>query len=213
MTLGAMPVLAHSLSAFQDSALVDEIVVVTREDRIAEITELCKKYRMDKVTKVIAGGSTRAESALKGVSAVKSSAELIAIHDGARPLVTQELILRTVTAAKKYLSAVPVVKSTDTLKSVNEAGFITGSIDRDTTVRVQTPQVFDAMLIKGALTHAVQHNTPITDDCSAIEHMGAKTYTVAGDEDNIKLTTPRDVLLAAAILKDRGAYLADRSRL
>lgn len=212
MKLGRMPVIAHTLAAFQDSPAVEEIVVVTRSDMVDELTELCKKYGFDKVSKIICGGATRMESALAGVSAVKSSAKLIAIHDGARPLVTQELIVRTVAAAKKYLSAVPVIKSTDTLKTVNPDGYITGSVDRETTVRVQTPQVFEAMLIKGALTNAVKRGAVYTDDCSAIESMGAKTYTVMGDEDNIKLTTERDVITAAAILKDRGDYLADRSR-
>lgn len=213
MELGRMPVIAHTLAAFQDSPVVDEIVVVTREDMIEEISEICKKYGFDKVSKVIRGGATRMESALEGVSAVKSAAKLIAIHDGARPLVTQELIVRTVAAAKKYLSAVPVVKSTDTLKTVNSDGYIVGSVDRETTVRVQTPQVFDAMLIKGALTNAVKRGALLTDDCSAIESMGAKTYTVMGDENNIKLTTARDILVATSILRDRGDYLEDRTRI
>lgn len=212
MNLGAMPVLAHTLSAFQDSALVDEIVVVTRMERVEEIAELCKKYGIEKVSKVIGGGATRTESALAGVSAVKSSADLIAIHDGARPLVSKDLIERTVYAAKAKLSAVPVVASTDTLKIVDDNNVIVGGIDRSHTVRVQTPQVFDATLIKGALTKAVKDGVAVTDDCSAIECMGVKTYTVEGEETNIKLTTPSDVVLAAAILKDRGDYLADRAR-
>lgn len=212
MNLGAMPVLAHTLTAFQDSPFVDEIVVVTRMEKVEEIAELCKKYGAEKVSKVIGGGATRMESALAGVSAVKSSAKLIAIHDGARPLVGQELILRTVCAAKEHLAAIPVIASTDTLKVVDDKNFVVGSVDRTSTVRVQTPQVFDATLIKGALTKSVKNGTELTDDCSAIACMGVKTYAVAGDEDNIKLTSPRDAVLAAAILKDRGDYLEDRSR-
>lgn len=212
MNLGAMPVLAHTLSAFQDSPLIDEIIVVTRMEKVEEIAELCKKYGIEKTSKVIGGGATRMESALAGVSAVKSSAKLIAIHDGARPLVSQDLIMRTVYAAKAHLSAVPVISSTDTLKVVDDNNIITGSIDRSHTVRVQTPQVFDATLIKGALTKAVKDGAVLTDDSSAIECMGVKTFTVLGDEDNIKLTTLRDMVLATAILKDRGVYLADRAR-
>ena len=213
MNLGAMPVLAHTLAAFQDSPSVDEIIVVTRMEKVEEIADLCHKYGMDKVSKVIGGGATRTESALAGVSEVKASAKLIAIHDGARPLVSQELISRTVSAAKEHLAAVPVIASTDTLKIVDDDNFIAATVDRTNTVRVQTPQVFNADLIKGALTKAVSDGLTLTDDCSAIEIMGIKTHTVDGDEDNIKLTTPRDIQLGELILKTRGDYSEYRTRL
>lgn len=90
---------------------------------------------------------------------------------------------------------------------------VIGAVDRAYTARVQTPQVFDADLIKGALSKAVREGLTLTDDCSAIELMGVKTHTVLGDDDNIKLTTPRDVQLAQLILKDRGDYSEDRTRL
>ena len=144
------------------------------------------------------------ESALAGVSEVKSGAELIAIHDGARPLVTQEVIERTVLAAKANLAAAPAVISTDTLKAVDENGFISGTVDRETVLRVQTPQIFHADVIKGALSKAVKDGLSLTDDCSAVEIMGIRTKIVEGDIENIKLTSPADVHLAAAILRDRG---------
>lgn len=212
LNLGAMPVLAHTLAAFQDSPAVEEIIVVVRMDRVQEIAELCKTYAMDKVTKVIGGGATRMESALAGVSEVRSSAKLIAIHDAARPLVSTELILRCVSAAKEHLAAAPVIPSSDTLKLVDGNNLIAGTVDRATTFRVQTPQVFSADLIKGALSKAVKSGISYTDDCAAIESMGVKTYAVVGEEDNIKLTTQRDLVLAAAILKDRGDYLENRAR-
>lgn len=211
LNLGVLPVLVRTLLAFQDSPFVDEIVVVTRMEKIMEVAGLCKKYRVDKVSKVISGGATRMESALAGVSEVRSTAKLIAIHDGARPLVSQELIARTVSAAAQYMSAVPAIKSVDTLKLVDDGDCIAGSVDREHTLRVQTPQVFHADIIKGALTKAVEKGMTLTDDCSAVEMMGVKTHVVPGDEDNLKLTTPRDMLFATAILKDRGEYLADRA--
>ena len=209
--LGIMPVLARTLLVFQDCELVDEIVVVTRMEKLEEVAELCKKYRIEKASKVICGGATRMESALAGVSEVKKRAKLIAIHDGARPLVSVELIENTVRAAAKYKAAVPAIKSVDTLKLAEDGETITGSLDRELVLRVQTPQVFDADLIKGALTFAAEKKLPLTDDCSAVELMGVKARIVPGEEDNIKLTTPRDMLFAAAILKDRGEYLADRA--
>ena len=209
--LGIMPVLARTLLAFQDCDLVDEIVVVTRMEKIMEVAGLCKKYRIEKASKVISGGATRMESALAGVSEVKSRAKLIAIHDGARPLVSVELIERTIRAAAQYKAAVPAVKSVDSLKLVDDKDTVTGSVDREQVIRVQTPQVFEADLIKGALSYAAEKKLPLTDDCSAAELMGIKAHVVPGEEDNIKLTTPRDMLFAAAILKDRGEYLADRA--
>ena len=197
------PVLARTLAAFQSSDLVEEIVVVTRTEKIRQIADLCQEHGFTKVSKVISGGKTRMESSLAGVSEVSPSAKLIAIHDGARPLVSQELIARTVMAAHDHLSAVPVIPSTDTLKNVDDRGGITGSADRSHIVRVQTPQVFTADLIKGALTDAVKRELPLTDDCSAMERMGVTTQTVPGDDENIKITTPWDLDVARAILKGR----------
>lgn len=207
MKLGEIPVLARTLKAFQSSPLVDEIVVVTRLDKLQEIADLCKEYGIDKVSRVIAGGKTRTESALAGVSEVSSSAKLIAIHDGARPLVTADVILRTVYAAAEHMAAAPAVPSVDTLKAVDAEGCIIGTVDRETTLRIQTPQIFRAELIKGALTKAVEKGMTLTDDCAAAEMMGVRAKTVLGDEDNIKITTPRDMLFAAEILKERGEYL------
>lgn len=204
MCIGAMPVLVRTLLAFEKSEHVEEIIVVTRVDRIEETAELCHGNGISKLKMVIGGGTTRMESALAGVSACGKDAKLIAIHDGARPLVTQELISRTVYAADKFISAVPVIPSTDTLKIVDENGVIVGTPDRSKIFRVQTPQIFHADMIKGALTKAAKDQLSITDDCSAMDMMGVKTHVVEGDVDNIKLTTPNDIITAEAILKSRG---------
>jgi len=204
MTVGGMPVLVRTLLAFEKSEHVDEIIVVTRVDRIEDTAELCHGNGISKLKMVIGGGATRMESALAGVSACNKDAKLIAIHDGARPLVTKELISRTVYAADKYISAVPVIPSTDTLKTVDENGVIIDTPDRSRIFRVQTPQIFHADMIKGALTKAAKDQLPITDDCSAMDMMGVKTHVVEGDPDNIKLTTPNDIIVAEAIIINRG---------
>lgn len=201
--LGGIPVMARTLQAFDNSEYINEIVVVTRMDRVAEIADLCAEYKISKVSKVVAGGKTRMESSLIGVSAVKDSAKLIAIHDAARPLVSGAVIKRTVCAAAAYMAAVPVVPSTDTLKVIDETDRIVGTVDRTTTYRVQTPQVFDAVLIKGALTKASEKGLALTDDSAAVDMTGFKTYSVAGEEDNIKITTPRDLVIAEALLNSR----------
>ena len=211
MKLGAMPVLARTILAFENSEYIDEIIIVTKTEKLEEIAKLCHDNGLHKVRQVVSGGATRMESALSGVSACRHEAELIAIHDGARPLLTQALIERTVLAARDYRAAVPAVASTDTLKTVDEKGFIVGTVDRASTVRVQTPQVFDADLIKGALTKAVELNLPLTDDCSAMDMMGVKTFVVEGEPENIKITTPSDYVTAKAIVEDRNDWNANRT--
>ena len=203
MQLGDMPVLARTLKVFESCRAVEEIIVVTRSEKLTEVADMCKQYGISKASKVIIGGKTRVESSLAGASEGKSDAEIIAIHDGARPLVTEDIIEKTVEAVTKYPAAAPAVKSTDTLKRIDEKGFAVKTVDRNATVRIQTPQVFRADIIKGALSKAVRDNSPITDDCSAIETFGMKIFLTEGSEDNIKLTTARDMIIAETVLKSR----------
>ena len=203
LTLDGIPVIIRAVQAFEKHDLVDEIIVVTKEESVPMIADLCAQYALKKVRRVMAGGATRAESSLIGVTAVDKKAEYIAIHDGARPLITQKVITDALYAARDYHAAVPVIPSTDTLRMV-ENGFIGEDVDRDSVIRIQTPQIFDADLIKGALTYAVDKNVTVTDDSSAVRLTGFKIKTVEGDVNNIKLTTPEDVPVAEAILKEGG---------
>ena len=199
-SLGGLPTIVRTLRAFDNCSVIDEIVVVTRAEKLSELSDLCRHYEITKVSKVVCGGATRMESSLIGAMNVRDDAALIAIHDGARPFVSDDLIKRTVEAAHIYSAAAPVLRSTDTLKALDKRGAVVGTVDRETTARVQTPQIFDADLIKGALSKAVREKLPLTDDCSAVEALGVRTYTVEGDEDNIKLTTPRDYVIAETII-------------
>lgn len=204
--LSGAPVLAYTISAFQKSDKIRDIIVVTRDDKIDCVKDICSRYSFTKVTGIIAGGDSRTESALKGVEAVSKKAELIAVHDGARPFVSDELISACVKAARKYHSAVPSVPSVDSVKLTDKSKYYVGALDRNCVARIQTPQVFDADLIKGALTAAVSGNLNFTDDSSAVEHMGFKAAVVRGSEDNIKITYKRDFSLAEIILKE-GNYV------
>lgn len=201
--LDGQPVLVRAANAFEQSPLISETVIVTREDRLAEISELVKTYNLEKVSAVICGGKTRTESAFAGVMALRSEPKLIAVHDGARPFVSQGLIERCVMKASVQYAAIPVLKSTDTLRAIDQKGVLIGTYDRDAVVRVQTPQVFLADLLKGALTDAVQKGMTFTDDAAAVERMGLALQSVEGEEENIKLTTPQDLLLAQSILAQR----------
>ena len=205
MPLGDRPVIAHTLAAFQKCEYIDEIIVVTKFERLQEIADICNDYKIDKTSKIVRGGRTRAESALLGVSEANDRSTLIAIHDGARPFVSTALIDRAVNSAKVNHAVAPAVCSTDTVRIVNTKGVVVSTPDRDTVALIQTPQVFDADLIKSALTKAVEKNMRITDDCSAVEALGVKVTVVAGEQTNIKLTSSTDTYLAEKILADRGA--------
>lgn len=205
MPLGDRPVIAHTLAAFQKCEHIDEIIVVTKFERLQEIADICNDYKIDKTSKIVRGGRTRAESALLGVSEANDRSTLIAIHDGARPFVSTALIDRAVNSAKVNHAVAPAVYSTDTVRIVNTKGVVVSTPNRDTVALIQTPQVFDADLIKSALTKAVEKNMRITDDCSAVEALGVKVTVVAGEQTNIKLTSSTDTYLAEKILADRGA--------
>lgn len=205
MPLGDRPVIAHTLAAFQKCEHIDEIIVVTKFERLQEIADICNDYKIDKTSKIVRGGRTRAESALLGVSEANDRSTLIAIHDGARPFVSTALIDRAVNSAKVNHAVAPAVYSTDTVRIVNTKGVVVSTPNRDTVALIQTPQVFDADLIKSALTKAVEKNMRITDDCSAVEALGVKVTVVAGEQTNIKLTSSTDTYLAEKILADRGS--------
>ena len=197
--LGGEPMIARTVRAFQECDAVAEIVIVTREDLIQPITNLCKEYA--KVTAVVAGGKSRQESVGKGLSALSKDMKLAAIHDGARPLITWQLIDWVIRAANTYGAAAPAIPVKDTIKTV-EGGIVVNTPERAKLRAVQTPQVFDIDLLKGALLKAQQDGAEVTDDCSAVERLGMKIKIVEGDEKNLKVTTPMDLKIAEMLLEE-----------
>ena len=197
--LGGEPMIARTVRTFQNSDVIKEIVIVTREDLIVPIGNLCRD--MDKVKAVVVGGSSRQESVGLGLNALSSKVKLAAIQDGARPLITWQVIDRTVRAAGSYGAAAPAVPVKDTIKVVT-GGVVKETPDRKTLQAVQTPQVFDIDLLKGALQKAAEDKAEVTDDCSAVERMGMSVKIVEGDERNIKVTTPVDLKVAELFLEE-----------
>lgn len=205
MELHGKTVLERAIEPFETCTLIDEIIVVTTNDKIEQVAGICHDRRFNKVRKVVSGGETREESSLAGVCETRRGARLIAIHDCARPLVSGRVIMDAILAAATERAAVPGIPCTDTMKPIDERYYVNGKINRDKVVRVQTPQVFEADIIKGALTDAVRKGIKLTDDSSAVERAGFRVKIVEGDVNNIKLTTREDILFAEAILKDREA--------
>ena len=197
--IGGEPMIARTVRTFQSCDAIREIVVVTRPDLITTVMGLCKSF--DKVTAVVAGGKDRPESVSLGLNALSSRVKLAAIQDGARPLVTWQVIDRVVRAANTYGAAAPAIPVKDTVKEV-AGGLVVTTPDRSRLQAVQTPQVFDFDLLRGALKKAKQEGAAITDDCSAVELLGAKVKIVEGDERNIKVTTPLDLKIAELFLEE-----------
>ena len=193
---GGQSVIRRTAESFQDCDAVKEIVVVTREDLIIPIGDLL--HDLPKLRAVVAGGKTRQESVSLGLNALSGKTKLAAIHDGARPLVTWQLIDRVVRAANTSGAAAPAVPVQDTIKVVS-GGVVESTPDRAKLQAVQTPQVFDFDLLRGALKQAEGEN--LTDDCAAVEKLGMKVKIVQGAEENIKITTPMDLKIAAMLLE------------
>ena len=201
--LDGVPVLARTLTALQQARDIREIVVAAREEDLVEISRLCHTYGVTKCTKVIRGGETRAHSVLLAALEASPEAELLAVQDGARPLVTPELIDRVIATAIRCAAAAPAVPVKDTVKKIKEGGAVESTVDRDTLRAVQTPQVFSADLLKAALQSAIEKEISVTDDCSAVEQLGKVVFVVEGDETNLKITTPTDLIIAEALLLER----------
>ena len=199
LEVAEVPVVVHTLRALENCPYIHEIVVVTREDLLVPVSKLCAEYLLEKVCKVVVGGATRAESVYKGIREVSERAKLIAIQDGARPLVSQDVLREVILTAGKCGAAAPAIPVKDTIKRA-ENGVVTETPERAKLFAVQTPQVFEADLIRAALYKAVEENLPITDDCSAVELLGMKVTLTQGADDNIKITTPADLVLAEALL-------------
>ena len=198
--LAGEPVIVHTVRAFQNCDAIKEIVVVTRSDLLMQVSALCHDF--SKVRAIVVGGDNRVASVQNGLSALSSKARLVAVQDGARPLVSFEVIDRTVRAAHSYGAAAPGIPVKDTIKCV-AGGLIASTPERKSLQAVQTPQVFDKDILRGALKKAVKDGAEITDDCSAVERMGMRIRMVEGDERNIKITTPMDLKLAEMLLEDR----------
>ena len=194
LPLEEQPVLLHTLRALELCPYLAEIIVVTREDLIVPIGQLCRDAGLSKVRKVIVGGATRTHSVLAGLGELSSGAELVAIHDGARPLVSQEVLETVILRAAECGAAAPAVP----VKRARD-GLVEATLERSELFAVQTPQVFQVDLIKAALVKALEDGAALTDDCGAVERLGIGVSLTQGDYCNLKITTPEDLAVAEAL--------------
>jgi len=197
--LGGKPVLAHSLLAFEGCEAINEIIVVTTAENIEKAAALAAEFKISKLSGVIEGGSARSDSVRAGVLSVSKKADYIAVHDGARPLITRDVITRTIDKAKKYHAAIAAVNVKSTVK-ICSSGQITETPKRDRVYEAQTPQIFDADLLLAAVSN--YPNASFTDESALIESLGVTVHIAEGDYRNIKITTPEDLIVAKALLQE-----------
>ena len=198
--VGGVPMILRTVRTFQECDAIKEIVIVTRQDLLVPIMDLCHQF--EKVQAVVVGGDSRQESVEMGLRALSTKVKLVAVQDGARPLITYEVIDRTVRAANAYGAAAPAIPVKDTIKEV-KGGIVAKTPDRKLLQAVQTPQVFDIDLLQAALQKAKEDGAEVTDDCSAVERLGMSVKIVPGDEKNIKVTTPLDLKIAELFLEEK----------
>ncbi len=195
LPLGDVPVIIRTLKAVEAAPSIGEIILVTREELVVPLGQLCQDFALTKVAKVVRGGATRTQSVRLGTLEVSREAQLIAIHDGASPLVSVRVSVDAGARALQTGAAAPAVPVKDTIKVVSD-GLVERTLDRAALRAVQTPQVFEASLIRAALQKALEDGADLTDDCAAVERLGMKVALTDGDDQNIKLTTPTDLLVA-----------------
>ncbi len=199
-----LPVILHTLRSFENAESIGEIILVVKKEDISDYEELVKANGIKKVKHIIPGGATRQESAFLGFKNVAKKAKYVAVHDGARCLVTPDIITEVTKAARRFKAATAASKTTDTVKIADKKGFIKKTIDREVVWNVQTPQIFEKKLYNVSLHYAKANNIAVTDDCMMAESAGFKVKLVNTGKDNIKITYKEDVLLAEQILAARG---------
>ena len=195
-------VLTHTLTVFAKIPEIAKIVLVVRAGEEDTCQNMIPEIAENKTVLAI-GGKERQDSVHNGIRAITWECEYILIHDGARPLVTEDVIRRTLLAAQNSGAAICAVPVKDTIKQADSDGNVLATIPRESLWAVQTPQVFRADLIRRAYENAYVHNHYGTDDASLVEYLGEKIKIVTGDYENIKITTPEDIPTAEQILQKR----------
>ena len=203
--LNDRPVLAHTINAFERTPSVQEIILVARAERVAEFEEFVRQNGFGKVSQVIAGGELRHDSVRAGLAKINAKTTFVAVHDAARPLVTPEQIECVYELARAHGGAALAEPITNTLKRAGKDGVVTGGVPRENLYAMQTPQIFARDLLDRAYARIATDQLSVTDEVSAVEHVGARVVLLPNEEWNVKITYPRDLLLAQAALARRSS--------
>ncbi len=205
VSIGHLPILAHTVAKLESSEAIDDIIIVCEKERVDHVaTEIVDACRFTKIRRIVAGGKERQDSVFAGFQACPS-ADFVLIHDGVRPFISQTKIREVLDSAVLHRAAILAVQAKDTIKAQDEQQFVERTLDRSVLWSVQTPQVFEYDLLKQAFETAFRDNYYATDESALVEAIGHRVKIVPGDYDNIKITSPEDVVIAEAILERLGA--------
>jgi 2-C-methyl-D-erythritol 4-phosphate cytidylyltransferase len=204
LPLGDRPMLAHTLLTFQRSSDIDEIIpILSEEDMETCLRDVIEAFHITKVKTLVVGGKERQDSVSNGIRKLEKDASVIVVHDGVRPFVTQEMIHECVEAARKGECVVVGVPLKDTIKEVDDRGIVRKTLERSRLWAIQTPQAFPAKVLRTAYDESSRNKLYGTDDAALVERAGSKVRVLMGSYENIKITTPEDLILAEEILKGR----------
>jgi 2-C-methyl-D-erythritol 4-phosphate cytidylyltransferase len=212
--LADKPILAHTLDQFEACSLVRSILlVVSEEDMGYTLKEIVEKYKYRKIAQIVPGGKQRQDSVKNGMDALAKVVDIVMIHDGVRPFVTRAMIEDSIHSAERFGAVVVAMPVKDTIKMSNPDGTVLKTLDRESLWQTQTPQTFQAKVIREAYTKAAEDGFVGTDDASLVERLGVKVHILPGSYTNIKITTPEDLILAHLFLKMKAqTKQAERSR-
>ena len=194
------PVIAHTLEVFEQADEIKDIILVTQADDMLKMMDIVKAFSLSKVKKIIPGGKSRTESVYRGLLELDCETEIVAVHDGVRPFLNETHLVECINVAEMFGAATLAVKCKDTLKIVDGDGSLSNDVDRESTYQIQTPQCFKKEVILKAYKNAMQNNINATDDNTLVQLIGINPKVVQGDYNNIKITTPEDLLLAEYML-------------
>ncbi len=204
LPLGDKPMLAHTLLAFQRATEIDEIIpILSKEDMESCLRDVIEQYHITKVKTLVVGGKERQDSVLNGLQKIEKDALVVLVHDGVRPFVTHDMIRECVDLAIKGICAVVGVPLKDTVKEVDDKHMVRHTLERNRLWAIQTPQAFPVKILKRAYEESYKHNSYGTDDAMLVERSGGKVRVIMGSYENIKITTPEDLILAEELLKRR----------
>lgn len=205
LPLAGKPILAHTLASLEQCPAIDEVILAVRGKEVAHCQEVVvEKFALKKVKEIIPGGEHRQDSVYNALKRIRPNCELVLIHDSVRPFLTEELILRTIEETELHGAVAAAVPLTDTIKQGNGRGFVEKTLNRDELWSIQTPQGFKYNLIQKAYSQAYEDGFYGTDDASLVERMGHPVKIIEGSPENIKITTPEDLIIAEAILREIG---------
>jgi 2-C-methyl-D-erythritol 4-phosphate cytidylyltransferase len=197
------PIIWYSLTAFELCGAVDAVVLVRRPDYAQEAEQIVGEYGFHKVVAVTDGGAERQNSVWNGLEKCDPATEIVAVHDGARPLVTAALIQSTIAGARSFGTGIAATKVVDTIKEANDDKTVVRTVDRTRLWAVQTPQTIRYALLKEAYTKIFADKAVVTDEAAAVESLGQKVHLVETSFLNLKITTPSDLAMAEALLRVR----------